>query len=855
MSSIEVPQEELTPLMRQYFSIKQKYKDAIVFFRLGDFYEMFGEDAITASRILSITLTSRDKSSDNPIPMCGIPHFSADSYIEKLIKEGYKVAICEQIGDPKSSKGIVERQVVKVYTPGTYLPDGLKENVFIMAAYTSRGKTGLALADITTGEFLIYETEKNILDEIHRFEPREIILPESLKDILKFEADFYHKTFLEDWKFDYLVSYKSLLEHFKVASLKGFGAEELHNAISAAGALLRYLEENKQQRDFKELKVLNLSEFMLLDSSTKKNLEIFNSLDGNKEGSLLWVLDETITPMGTLYLRKALSCPLVKISEIEKRLDGVEAFYKDYSLRGTVEKILKDFPDIERIALKISSGGVNPRELKSLATALFKFPVLKKALRDKAEVLRHLSEQLYDLDEIASMIDRAITDNPPASTTEGGIFRDGYRKDIDELRALSRESKKYILQMEAEERKKTGISSLKIGYNRVFGYYIEVTKPNLHLVPQNYIRKQTLANAERFVTEELKELEMRILHADEKLKALEQELFEALVKEIQPKVSLIIKNAESVGYIDFLLSLSKVASKYNYIRPLITEEEIIEIKEGRHPVIERLIQLGLLSEKRFIPNDLIIGTREQKIIILTGPNMAGKSTYMRQNALIVLMAQIGSFVPASYAKIGIVDRIFTRIGAADYLAKGQSTFMVEMIETANILNNATSKSFIILDEVGRGTSTFDGISIAWAVVEYIADKIRARTLFATHYHELTDLAFSIDSVKNYTVVVKEWGDEIIFLRKIEKGGADKSYGIQVARLAGLPSDILNRAKEILKRLEKKEFQILPFKARQLDLFIQDDPIKAELVKLDIENLTPQKALKKLRELKEMVARD
>ncbi|GAB6183699.1 DNA mismatch repair protein MutS [Thermodesulfovibrio hydrogeniphilus] len=855
MNSIEVPQEELTPLMRQYFSIKQQYRDAIVFFRLGDFYEMFGEDAIIASRILSIVLTSRDKSSDNPIPMCGIPHFSADSYIEKLIKEGYKVAICEQIGEPKSSKGIVERQVVKVYTPGTYLPEGFKENIFIMSAYTSRGKTGIALADITTGEFFLYETEKNILDEIYRFEPREIILPASLEDTLKFEADAYHKTYLEDWKFDYLVSYKSLLEHFKVTSLKGFGAEELQNAISAAGALLKYLEENKQQRNFKELKVLNLSEFMLLDSSTKRNLEIFTSLDGSKEGSLLWVLDETFTPMGTRYLRNALACPLLKISEIEKRLDGVEAFYKDYVLRETVGKLLKDFPDIERIALKINSGNVNPRELKSLGTALRRFPELKEALKDKAEVLNQLSEQLYELDEIASMIDKSIIDNPPASTNEGGIFRDGYNEKIDELRNLSRESKKYILQMEAEERRKTGISSLKIGYNRVFGYYIEVTKPNLHLVPSNYIRKQTLANAERFVTEELKELEMKILHADEKLKALEQELFDALIREIQPKVSLIMKNAETVGYIDYLLSLSKVASKYNYIRPEITEEEIIEIKEGRHPVIERLIQLGLLSEKKFIPNDMLIGTDEQKIIILTGPNMAGKSTYMRQNALIVLMAQIGSFVPASYAKIGIVDRIFTRIGASDYLSKGQSTFMVEMIETANILNNATSKSFIVLDEVGRGTSTFDGISIAWAVVEYIADKIKARTLFATHYHELTDLAFSIDCVKNYTVVVKEWGDEIIFLRKIEKGGADKSYGIQVARLAGLPSEILSRAKEILKRLEKKEFQIIPFKARQLDLFMQDDPIKAELAKLDIETLTPQKALKKLKELKEMVRRD
>lgn len=855
MDSLSISQEELTPLMRQYFNIKGQYKDAILFFRLGDFYEMFGEDAIIASRILGITLTSRDKSKDNPIPMCGIPYFSSNSYIEKLLREGYKVAICEQIGDPKSSKGIVEREVVKVLTPGTYLPEGVKENIYIMSVYPSKGRIGVALADITTGQFFLYESENNIVDEIERFEPKEILLPKSLEERIRFDLANYNKTYVEDWQFDYLLSYKNLLEYFRVASLKSYGAEEFPNAISAAGALLKYLEENKQQGEFKELKVLNLTNFMLLDVSTKRNLELFSSLEGNFEGSLLWVLDETLTPMGTRLLRNALSCPLLNISEIERRLNGVEAFCKDYLLREKVEKILKDFPDIERLALKIKGKSINPRELISLKHALKKIPQLKEVLNIESEMLNSLSKNLYELNEIIEKIEHALTDNPPNVITEGGIFRKGYNSTIDELRELSGESKKYILHIEIEERKRTGINSLKIGYNRVFGYYIEVTKPNLALVPSHYIRKQTLANAERFITEELKELELKILTAEEKLKMLEQELFSELIDSIAPYTDKILMNSETIGFLDFILSLSKIAIKYNYVRPEVNDGEVIEIREGRHPVIERLIQLGKLYDGRFIPNDLLIGTDDQRIIILTGPNMAGKSTYMRQNALIVLMAQIGSFVPAKYAKIGIVDRIFTRIGASDFLAKGQSTFMVEMIETANILNNATQKSFIILDEVGRGTSTFDGISIAWSVVEYIAEKIKARTLFATHYHELTDIAFSLDCVKNYTVVVKEWGDEIIFLRKIQEGGADKSYGIQVARLAGLPAEILTKAKEILQRLEKKEFQVFPIKARQLDLFFQGDPIKTELSKINIESLSPQKALKKLRELKEMLKDD
>lgn len=860
---MEISQENFTPLMRQYFRIKEQYKDAIVFFRLGDFYEMFGDDAKIASNILGLTLTSRDKSKENPISMCGIPYFAANSYIEKLLREGYKIAICEQIGDPKTSKGIVEREVVKVLTPGTFLPEGTKENVYIMAVYPQKtsneqGRMGIALADITTAEFIVYETEKNLFDEIVRFEPKEIIVPKSLEDLLKFENLINQRIFtlFDDWKFDYMLAYKSLIEHFKVSSLKSFGLEDFHPAIQAAGALLRYLEENKQETQFKQLKVLNLSDFMLLDGTTKKNLEILSSLDGQKEGSLLWVLDETNTPMGTRFLRNALSCPLLNKAEIEERLDGVEVFFKDFVLRENVDRVLNDFPDIERLGLKIKKENISPRELKALKEALQRIPELKKTLQlNNSPVIQNLLNSLYELNEVVSLIDNALADNPPNTINEGGIFRDGYNSLIDELRTLKNQSKDYILKMETEERIKTGINSLKIGYNRVFGYYIEITKPNLKLVPSHYIRKQTLANAERFETKELKELEQKILSAEERLKIVEEELFRNLIKEISKHTEQIFKSAETIGYIDFLCCLAKVASKYKYTRPEITEEEVIEIVEGRHPVIERLIQLGKLPEQRFIPNDLSIGSKDQRIIILTGPNMAGKSTYMRQNALIILMAQIGSFVPAKEAKIGIVDRIFTRIGASDYLGKGQSTFMVEMIEVANILNNATEKSFIILDEVGRGTSTFDGISIAWAVVEYIAEKIMARTLFATHYHELTDLAFSYDCIKNYTVVVKEWGDEIIFLRKIQKGGADKSYGIQVARLAGLPQQIILRAKEILKKLEKKEFQTFQSKAKQLDLFFQGDPVLAELAKIDVENITPQKALKKLKELKEMIRND
>ncbi|MEN2986433.1 MAG: DNA mismatch repair protein MutS [Thermodesulfovibrionaceae bacterium] len=850
-----IQNQEFTPLMRQYFSIKEQYKDVIVFFRLGDFYEMFGEDALVASEILGITLTSRDKTKENPTPMCGIPYFTADSYIEKLLRQGYKVAICEQIGDSKSSKGIIERQVVKVLTPGTYVPEGFKENVYLMSIYPSKGKYGFALADISVGEFVLYETDKNIVDEISRFEPKEVILPASYKDNLKFQEIPYYKSFVEDWKFDYLTSYRILLQHFKVTSLKGFGVEEYELALTAAGVLISYLEQTRQYIEFKKLKILNLSDFMLLDSTTKRNLEIFSSLEGQKEGSLLWVLDETLTPMGFRFLKNALSAPLVKKEDIQKRLDYVDIFFKNYTTREKLRVLLKEFPDLERIASKINSNTVNPRELKALKEALKKIPevINTLAIIDSPQI-NEILKNLFSLENIVKIIEEALVENPPIFITEGGIFRNEYSSELAQLRDLLASGKKYITQIEAQERAKTGINSLKIGYNRVFGYYIEVTKPNLHLVPSHYQRKQTLSNTERFITDELKELEAKILGAEERIKNLEQELFYSLIEKIKPIVEKILKNAETLGYIDFICSLATVAAKYKYVKPEILDEEIIEIKEGRHPVIERLIQIGKLPEQRFIPNDLSIGSEDQKIIILTGPNMAGKSTYMRQNALVVLMAQIGSFVPAKEAKIGIVDRIFTRIGASDYLAKGQSTFMVEMIEVANILNNATSKSLIILDEVGRGTSTFDGISIAWAVVEYIAEKIKARTLFATHYHELTELAFSLDCVKNYTVVVKEWGDEIIFLRKIEKGGADRSYGIQVARLAGLPKEVLERARNILSKLEKRELQTIKPKARQLDLFF-GNPIIAELSKIDLESLTPQKALKKIIQLKEMLKND
>lgn len=846
--------------MKQYFSIKEKYKDAILLFRLGDFYEMFGEDAERASKILQIALTTRDKSKEEPIPMCGVPYFASESYISKLIKAGYKVAICEQMEDPKEAKGIVQRDVVRVITPGTHTPENPKENTYIISLFPSGDKHGIAVADISTGDFIVYETDKNIEDEMYRFEPREILIPQSIKGNIYYKealGNFYISP-CEDWYFDYSEAYKTLLRHLKVSSLDGYGCDGMTTAISAAGALVSYLEDTQKETFIlKKINTLRQDSYMFLDAVTQRNLELTHNLkDGSHEGTLLWVLDETLTSMGGRFLRASILKPLVDIHEIRRRQNAVEHLVEDYVLLEELRTSLRKIQDIERLSSKVNSRSANARDLIAIKNSIIHLPKIKKSLSSsKDPYLRTIAEEISEFSGLKELIERSIVNNPPISTKDGGIIKAGYNTDVDELRRISTKGKDFVAELEHKERQRTGISSLKVGYNRVFGYYIEVTKPNLHMVPDDYIRKQTLVGGERFITPELKEYENKILGAEEKLKNLEYELFQEILDNVQKESTLLSKTASAIAITDFLSSLAIVTKRYNYVKPSIEESGLIEITDGRHPVLERMP----LNE-RFIPNSTYMDTEDNRLLIITGPNMAGKSTYMRQIALIVLMAQIGSFVPASDAKIGITDRIFTRIGASDFLTKGQSTFMVEMIEVANIINNATERSLILLDEVGRGTSTFDGISIAWAVAEHILDKIKTRTLFATHYNELTELALTHDGARNYNVSVKEWGDEIIFLRKIEKGPADKSYGIQVARLAGLPDDIINRAKEVLAGLERGELDEtgMPRFADsrtkkgviQLDLFssLYDSAI-IEIMNLDVKRLKPEDALNKLIALK------
>lgn len=851
---------ELTPLMKQYFSIKNKYKDAIVFFRLGDFYEMFGEDAEKASKILQIALTSRDKTKDEPIPMCGIPYFASETYISKLINAGYKVAICEQLEDAKDSKGIVERDIVRIITPGTHSPENPRENIYIASIMPDKNKHGIAIADISTGEFIIYETDKDIKDELYRFNPKELVIPSSIsKNIYYSELvnEFFISPF-DDWYFEFSESYKILLKYLKVASLEGFGCEGMNSAISAAGALINYLNET-QKGSFilKKIKTLSQESYMFLDASAQKNLELINNLrNGSNEETLLWVLDETLTPMGSRFLKSSLLKPLIDINEIKNRQDAVHYLYEDFLLLEELRNNLRKIQDIERLTIKINSKTANARDLVALKNSLIILPKIKNLLlKADNNYIRELSNDIYNFDKIIKLIDDGIMNNPPLNVKEGGIIKDGFDPEIDDSRNISKKGKEIISNIESKEREKTGISSLKVGYNKLYGYYIEVTKPNLHMVPEYYIRKQTLIGSERFITQELKEYETKVISSEERLKTLEYQLFINILNQLSEETNKLFQTSHSIAVLDFLSSLAIVAKRHNYVKPTIDNNGIIDIIEGRHPVLERT-----LTESKFIPNNAYMDMEDNRLLIITGPNMAGKSTYMRQIALIIIMAQIGSFVPATSAKLGIVDRIFTRIGASDYLTKNQSTFMVEMIEVANIVNNASENSIIILDEVGRGTSTFDGISIAWAVAEYILKKIKAKTLFATHYNELTELGIIHKGVKNYNISVKEWGDEIIFLRKIEKGAADKSYGIQVARLAGIPDEILNRAKEVLANLEKEELDEIGRpkfindkynkEITQLDLFSSiNDSIISEIKQLDIENLSPEDALNKLKELK------
>lgn len=843
--------------MKQYFSIKEKHGDAILMFRLGDFYEMFGEDAKVASKILQIALTTRDKAKEDPIPMCGIPYFAAESYIAKLIKAGHRVAVCEQMGDAKEAKGIVQRDVVKVITPGTYTPENPKENNYLFSFFPDGKQYGIALADISTGEFMVYETEQPVEDELSRFEPTELLFPESLKDNIHYSEIMkgYYATAAEDWTFHYSEAYRILLRHFAVSSLEGYGCEGRTAAISAAGALIAYIENTQKEAvQFKKITPLIQSAYMLLDAATQRNLELIRNLKGGADGTLLAVLDETLTPMGGRRLRSALLRPLIDVTGIRKRLDAVESLADDYELIETLRSNFRRVQDLERLASRVNGGSATPRDLIAIKNSLASLPAVRKAaLSSPDDYLRSLGEDIPDLGAVRELIDSSIMDNPPLGIREGGILKTGYSREVDELRKISVSGKDFIADLEAREKRKAGISSLKVGYNRIFGYYIEVTKANLDLVPDYYIRKQTLVNGERFITPELKEYEAKVIGSEEQLKNLEYSLFQELLEKIRSESSRLISCGHVIALLDFLTSLAVVARRHNYIKPVIDDgSAVIEIIEGRHAVLERLLP------EPFIPNNTYIDNESDRLLILTGPNMAGKSTYMRQTALIVLMAQIGSFVPATEARIGVVNRIFTRIGASDFITKGQSTFMVEMIETANILNNASERSLIILDEIGRGTSTFDGISIAWAVAEHIAKAIKARTLFATHYNELTELSLTLDGVKNYNVSVKEWGDEIIFLRKIAPGPADRSYGIQVGRLAGLPEEVVGRAKEVLMNFEdelagsgKTRSMLRDFSTQgQMDLFLTGlDPLLLELIRLDLSKMTSRTALAKLRELK------
>ncbi|RMF61426.1 MAG: DNA mismatch repair protein MutS, partial [Calditrichaeota bacterium] len=802
-----------TPLMQQYLAIKARHQDAILFFRMGDFYEMFYDDARIASEVLGLTLTSRAHGKSADVPLAGFPHHSLDVYLGKMIKAGYRVAICEQLEDPKLAKTVVKRDVTEVVSPGTVLTDDLLEhnrNNFLCGLYLKGETCGLALIDVSTGEFSVQEVPvEQFVEEVDKANPAELLVSDEQAEFIERKLLTRGQRFLtrrDDWIFSYDYAYETLTKHFGTLSLKGFGCDDLDVGISAAGAVLHYVKEvqktslshiNRLQRE-------SGSEYVMLDVDTRRNLELLRSLrGGTSEGTLISIIDRTRTPMGGRRLVQWMLRPLLEPGRIRRRLDAVAELKGASADLNKLQDLLGKIGDLERHVAKVISNRASARDLTALKNSLKVVPHLKEVLRSKeAEALAHIASELDPLDGLVQEIEKAIVDEPPLAVTEGGIIRRGYNRELDELREIAFSGKDWIARLQREEREKTGIPSLKVGYNRVFGYYIEVTKPNLAKVPEQYIRKQTLVNSERFITPELKEYEEKILEAEDKIVSLEYELFDALRKRAAEHAPAIQANARLIAALDCYAGLARLAIENRYARPEIDDGTKIIIKEGRHPVVEKLLPYG----EAFIPNDTFLDNDEEQVCILTGPNMAGKSTYLRQVGLIVLLAQMGSFVPAKQAKIGVVDKIFTRVGASDNLAGGESTFLVEMNETANILNNATERSLILLDEIGRGTSTFDGLSIAWAVAEYLhnSPSVAAKTIFATHYHELTELALMLPRVKNYNVAVKEWADNFVFLRKMVEGGCDHSYGIQVAKLAGLPAPVIQRAKEILSNLEREE---------------------------------------------------
>ena len=871
----------LTPMMQQYMAIKEQYKDCILFYRLGDFYEMFYDDALTASRELEITLTGKNCGQEERAPMCGVPYHAVDVYLNKLVAKGYKVAICEQAEDPKQAKGIVKREVIRIVTPGTNLSQqALDEgrNNYLMCLVYDNNQFGLAITDISTGDFYTTEvaTLKELYDEIHRFSPSEIICNDSFYMSGASLDDFKDRlhvsvSTLDTWYMDEAVSVQKIKEHFKVASLDGLGLTDFPSGTLAVGALLLYLYETQKNTldNLTKITPYRSGGYMIIDSATNRNLELIETLrEKQKKGSLLWVLDKTKTAMGARLMRNWIEQPLIEKRKITARQDAVEELYNDMITREEIREYLNAVYDLERLVTRISYRTANPRDLIAFKTSLGMIPPVKQLLSQaKSAELKEIDERMDCLEDIYDLIEKSIQDEPPIMIREGGMIKEGYNEDVDKFRLSRTEGKTWLAELEAREKEKTGIKNLRVRYNKVFGYYLEVTNSYKELVPEDWTRKQTLANAERYITPELKELEDMILGAEDKLAALEYDLYCEVRDSIGEQVVRIQETAKAIAHLDVLASLACVAQSNDYVRPSINTKGVIDIQGGRHPVVEKMN-----NNQMFIDNDTYLDNKNHRISIITGPNMAGKSTYMRQSALIVLMAQIGSFVPAKSANIGIVDRIFTRVGASDDLASGQSTFMVEMTEVANILRNATSRSLLILDEIGRGTSTFDGLSIAWAVVEHISNPklLGAKTLFATHYHELTELEGKLDSVNNYCIAVREQGDDIIFLRKIIRGGADKSYGIQVARLAGVPDSVIDRAKEISSWLEetdvtdkaknlqvrtsakKKEVvrEAVPAEKQMslFDIYPADHPVLKELAGLDVSNMTPIQALNILYEL-------
>ena len=867
---------EYSPMMQHYLATKEKYKDCILFYRLGDFYEMFFDDAVNVSRELELTLTGKDCGQEQRAPMCGIPYHAAESYIAKLVQNGHKVAICEQLEDPKLAKGIVKRDVIRVVTPGTVSESNLleeKRNNFIMSIFKKGIFFGIAVCDISTGDFYSAEIKEEnnferLLDEISRYSPSEIIANEMLYDCgeeiskIKERFDVYISTEDEE-KFS--EETEEIYMQYALSDDKGNIIKDLEKrpfAVAAINGLIKYIEDTQKTKleHINKITIYTITKYMSLDINARRNLELTEKMrDKSKKGTLLWVLDKTATSMGGRLLRRWISDPLIDVKEINNRLEAVKEFKDDIILRGELSSSLKGVYDIERLAGKISYGSANARDLNSLKSSASKLPAIKNMLANaKSGMLRKIYDDLDTLDDIFQLIDKAIVDEPPILITEGGIIKMGYSPEIDELKTAMIDGKTWLVQLEAREREETGIKGLKVGYNKVFGYYLEVTKSYLSQVPDRYIRKQTLTGGERYITEELKELESKVLGAEEKVVALEYKAFTEIREHIKSQIQRLQKSAMAVSQLDVLCSFAQVAEDFNYCMPEVDDSGIIDVKDGRHPVIEKMLPSGA-----FVANDTYLDKDSNRVSIITGPNMAGKSTYMRQVALITLMAQIGSFVPATSAHIGVVDKIFTRVGASDDLSMGQSTFMVEMMEVANILKEATANSLVVLDEIGRGTSTYDGLSIAWAVAEYIENKEKcgAKTLFATHYHELTQLEDTLEGVKNYSIAVKEKGEDIIFLRKIIPGGTDESYGVHVARLAGVPKAVTQRANEILKKIERKN--VLVNKAQekedkkqvsgQLDLYnFKLAEIAHELDKVNVNELTHIEALNTLVKIKEEI---